>query len=125
VTVLLLAATGGLLFAEYNLSNNVDLSFFQINSVIGFVVAALRDHGNQGILMRTVVAITGASGGAVAVEFLKRCPGDKYLILSRWGKSVLHQETGLTPEDPRATCQSDFFIGRFFKRAVRLGLGGV
>lgn len=49
--------------------------------------------------MRTVVAITGASGSAVAVEFLKRCPGDKYLVMSRWGKAVMHQETGLTPDD--------------------------
>ncbi len=49
--------------------------------------------------MRTVIAITGASGTAVAVEFLKRCPGEKYLVLSRWGKAVLHQETGLTPDD--------------------------
>ena len=49
--------------------------------------------------MRTIVAITGASGTAVAVEFLKRCPGEKYLIVSRWGKAVLHQETGLTPDD--------------------------
>jgi 4-hydroxy-3-polyprenylbenzoate decarboxylase len=48
--------------------------------------------------VRTIVAITGASGGAVAVEFLKRCPGEKYLIVSRWGKSVLFQETGLTVE---------------------------
>ncbi|MCG3203348.1 MAG: Flavin prenyltransferase UbiX [Elusimicrobia bacterium] len=49
--------------------------------------------------MRTVVAITGASGTAVGVEFLKRCPGEKFLIISRWGKAVLHQETGLVPED--------------------------
>ncbi len=49
--------------------------------------------------MRTVIGITGASGSAVAVEFLKRCPGEKFLILSRWGKAVLHQETGLTPAD--------------------------
>ncbi len=49
--------------------------------------------------MRTVVAITGASGGNVAVEFLKQCPGEKFLILSRWGKAVLHQETGLRPDD--------------------------
>lgn len=49
--------------------------------------------------MRTVVAMTGASGSAVAVEFLKRCPGEKYFIISRWGKSVLFQETGLTPDD--------------------------
>jgi len=44
------------------------------------------------------VAITGASGSAVALEFLKKCPGEKYLIVSRWGKSVLFQETGLTVE---------------------------
>lgn len=49
--------------------------------------------------MRTVIAMTGASGSAVAVEFVKRCPGEKFLILSRWGKSVLYQETGLTPDD--------------------------
>ena len=49
--------------------------------------------------MRTVIAMTGASGSAVAVEFLKRCPGEKFLVLSRWGKSVLFQETGLRPED--------------------------
>ncbi len=48
--------------------------------------------------MRTIVAMTGASGSAVGVEFLKRCPGEKYLILSRWGKSVLVQETGLGAE---------------------------
>lgn len=46
--------------------------------------------------MRTLVAITGASGTAVAVEFLKRCPGEKFLVVSKWGKSVLHQETGHT-----------------------------
>ena len=49
--------------------------------------------------MRTIVAITGASGAQIAVEFLKRCPGEKFLIMSRWGKAVLHQETGLTPVD--------------------------
>jgi len=48
--------------------------------------------------MRTIIGITGASGGAVAVEFLKRCPGEKYVIFSRWGKAVLFQETGETPE---------------------------
>ena len=49
--------------------------------------------------MRTIIAITGASGSAVGVEFVKRCPGEKFLIFSRWGKAVLYQETGLRPED--------------------------
>jgi len=49
--------------------------------------------------MRTILAMTGASGAAFGVEFLKRCPGEKILIVSKWGKSVLHQETGLTTKD--------------------------
>jgi 4-hydroxy-3-polyprenylbenzoate decarboxylase len=49
--------------------------------------------------MRTIIAITGASGASIAVEFLKRLEGEKYLVVSRWGKSVLYQETGLTPEN--------------------------
>ena len=49
--------------------------------------------------MRTIIGITGASGGAVAVEFIKRCPGEKILVMSRWGKAVLQQETVLTSQD--------------------------
>lgn len=58
--------------------------------------------------MRTVVAITGASGTALAVEFLKRCPGEKFLVMSRWGKSVLHQETGLSADDLAPLVQKIF-----------------
>ncbi len=47
--------------------------------------------------MRIVFGITGASGSIFAVEFLRRCTTDEtFLIVSRWGKSVLHQETGLS-----------------------------
>ncbi|MFN0117250.1 MAG: UbiX family flavin prenyltransferase [Elusimicrobiota bacterium] len=49
--------------------------------------------------MRTIIAMTGASGSAIGVEFIKNCPGEKFLIVTRWGKSVLHQETGLTVDD--------------------------
>lgn len=50
--------------------------------------------------MRIVLGVTGASGSIFAVEFLRRLSGDDtYLILSRWGRSVLHQETGLTAEN--------------------------
>lgn len=49
--------------------------------------------------MRIVLGMTGASGSIFAVEFLRRGGGeDIYLVLSRWGRSVLHQETGLTSE---------------------------
>jgi len=31
------------------------------------------------------------------VDFVRRCPGEKYLILSDWARQVLHSETGLKP----------------------------
>ena len=46
--------------------------------------------------MRVVVGITGASGSIFGVEFLRRCPAEKYMILTRWGRYVLKEETGLT-----------------------------
>ena len=50
--------------------------------------------------MRVLVGLTGASGHPVAVEFLKRCPApDKFLVLSKWGRAVLRDETGLGPDD--------------------------
>ncbi|MBI2915890.1 MAG: UbiX family flavin prenyltransferase [Elusimicrobia bacterium] len=58
--------------------------------------------------MRTFIAITGASGSIYAVHFIKNCPGEKYLALSRWGKSVLAQETGLTIEDLAAPVKKVF-----------------
>lgn len=46
--------------------------------------------------MRIVVGITGASGAAFGVEFLRRCQAEKHLILTKWGRYVLKEETGLT-----------------------------
>lgn len=45
--------------------------------------------------MKTIIGMTGASGSLFGVEILRRMTGEKYLIASRWGKSVLAQETGL------------------------------
>ena len=33
-------------------------------------------------MARYLVAMTGASGAAYGVDFVKRCPGDKFLVLS-------------------------------------------
>jgi 4-hydroxy-3-polyprenylbenzoate decarboxylase len=50
--------------------------------------------------MRLVIGFSGASGAAFGVEFLKRCPAEeKFLILTRWGRSLLKTETNLSPED--------------------------
>ena len=46
--------------------------------------------------MRVLVGMTGASGAAFGVEFLRRLRAEKYLILTKWGRYVLKEETGLT-----------------------------
>jgi len=51
--------------------------------------------------MRTIVGFTGASGVAYGVDFLRRCPGDKFAIATKWGKRVLHDELGLKVEELR------------------------
>ncbi len=46
--------------------------------------------------MRIVVGMTGASGAIFGVDLLRRCQTEKYLILTKWGRYVLKEETGLT-----------------------------
>ena len=48
---------------------------------------------------RVLVGMTGASGAIYGVDFVRRCPGEKYLVLSDWARQVLHAETGLRPAD--------------------------
>lgn len=48
---------------------------------------------------RYLIGMTGASGSAYGVDFVKRCPGEKYLVMSDWARQVLHSETGLKPSD--------------------------
>lgn len=52
--------------------------------------------------MRTIVAITGASGAIFGLELLRRLPGERFAILSRWGQHVTREETGLSREDVAA-----------------------
>lgn len=44
---------------------------------------------------RIAVGITGSSGSVYAADFLKRCPADTYLIMSKWGKAVAKDELGI------------------------------
>lgn len=59
--------------------------------------------------MRTIVAITGASGSIFGVELLRRLPGERYAILSRWGQHVLGEETGLGRDDVAALATRLFY----------------
>ena len=49
--------------------------------------------------MRVLVGISGASGAVFAVDFLKRCPGEKYLVVSDWGKALLKDELDMSYKD--------------------------
>lgn len=49
--------------------------------------------------MRVVVGLTGSSGAIYGVRFLERCPGDKFLVVSKWGEKVLEHELAMSLED--------------------------
>jgi 4-hydroxy-3-polyprenylbenzoate decarboxylase len=50
-------------------------------------------------MARYLIGITGASGVIHGADFVERCPGEKYLVLSDWARQVLHSEAGLKPSD--------------------------
>jgi 4-hydroxy-3-polyprenylbenzoate decarboxylase len=58
--------------------------------------------------MRIVLGITGSSGAIYAREFLKQCDGDKYLIVSRWGKVLLKDELGIGVKDLLPFVKNEF-----------------
>ena len=51
--------------------------------------------------MKVVVAVTGSSGALYALDFLKKCPAKKFLVVSAWGKVLLRDELGLGEKDLR------------------------
>lgn len=59
--------------------------------------------------LRIAVGITGSSGSVYAQDFLKRCPGDKFVVMSKWGKAVAKDELGLA--DPEKQ------LAPYYKRA--------
>jgi 4-hydroxy-3-polyprenylbenzoate decarboxylase len=58
--------------------------------------------------MRIVIGITGSSGAIYAREFVKQCDGDKYLIVSRWGKVLLKDELGIGVKDLLPHVKNEF-----------------
>ncbi len=58
--------------------------------------------------MRIVLGITGSSGAVYAEDFLRRCPGDKFLIVSKWGKALLKDELKITEKDLRPYVKKQF-----------------
>lgn len=58
--------------------------------------------------MKIVVGITGSSGAVYAVDFLKKCPADKYLIVSSWGKILLRDEVQMSEKDLKQYVKRSF-----------------
>ena len=52
--------------------------------------------------MRSVVAITGASGAAYGIRLLQTLPGEKVLVLSRTAESIIPEETGMSLDEVRS-----------------------
>jgi len=57
---------------------------------------------------RYLIGMTGASGAAFGVDFVRRCPGEKFLVMSDWARKVLHDETGLKPSELESYVKKTF-----------------
>jgi flavin prenyltransferase len=49
--------------------------------------------------MRIAVGITGSSGAVYALDFLKKCDAEKFLVVSAWGKVLLRDELGMSEKE--------------------------
>ena len=58
--------------------------------------------------MKLVVGITGSSGAVFALDFLKKCPADKYLVVSSWGKVLLRDELNMSDKDLKPYIRKQF-----------------
>jgi 4-hydroxy-3-polyprenylbenzoate decarboxylase len=58
--------------------------------------------------MKIVVGITGSSGAVYALDFLKKCPANKYLVVSSWGKVLLRDELNMGEKDLAPYVQGSF-----------------
>jgi 3-polyprenyl-4-hydroxybenzoate decarboxylase len=49
--------------------------------------------------LKLVIGITGSSGAVYAVDFLKQCHADTFLLVSKWGKVLLKDELNITEKE--------------------------
>lgn len=49
--------------------------------------------------MKVILGITGSSGAVYALDFLKKSRSDKFLVVSKWGKTLLKDELGMSDTD--------------------------
>lgn len=49
--------------------------------------------------MKIILGITGSSGAIYALDFLKKSQSEKFLVVSKWGKTLLKDELGMNDSD--------------------------
>jgi 4-hydroxy-3-polyprenylbenzoate decarboxylase len=54
---------------------------------------------SDGRRQKIVVGVTGSSGAVYALDFLRKCDADKFLIVSSWGKVLLRDELKMGEKD--------------------------
>jgi 4-hydroxy-3-polyprenylbenzoate decarboxylase len=57
---------------------------------------------------KIVVGITGSSGAVYALDFLRACDAEKFLIVSDWGKVLLRDELKMGEKDLRQYVRRSF-----------------
>ena len=66
------------------------------------------------IPLRSVVAITGASGSIYGIRLLQKLPGERILVMSKAAKEIIPRETGMRVEDAEALADKVFDDGDLF-----------
>jgi 4-hydroxy-3-polyprenylbenzoate decarboxylase len=49
--------------------------------------------------VKVVIAVTGSSGALFALDLIRKCPPEKFLVVSDWGKVLLRDEVGVGEKD--------------------------
>jgi len=57
---------------------------------------------------KIVVGITGSSGAVYALDFLRKCEADKFLVVSSWGKVLLRDELKMGEKDLQQYAKRSF-----------------
>ena len=64
--------------------------------------------------MKSIVAVSGASGAAYAVRLMEVLPGEKHLVVSETAKAILPAETDKTVDDLRVMADASYEDGDLF-----------
>jgi 4-hydroxy-3-polyprenylbenzoate decarboxylase len=70
--------------------------------------SAVLSRQSPGGKQRIVIGITGSSGAVYALDFLRKCEADKFLVVSSWGKVLLRDELKMGEKDLKQYVKRSF-----------------